>query len=73
MFSPIVSSGLMCTPGTGSNCRILRAEHRRRARLNSAASFGVHQSRSAPDASIVRPWSSKPWVSSWPITPPIAP
>ena len=72
MFSPSVSSPLTFMPGSGLkplNCSISSF-----ARFwNSASSAGFHQSRSLPSPSKRRPWSSKPWPISWPITAPIAP
>ena len=40
---------------------------------NSLSSPGVHQLRRFPSASNCRPSSSKPWVSSWPMVPPVLP
>ena len=34
---------------------------------------GCHQSTKFPCSSNCLPWSSKPWVISWPITQPMAP
>jgi hypothetical protein len=41
--------------------------------LNFASSVLVHHSVSRPSPSDLRPWSSKPWVISWPITAPMPP
>ena len=72
MFSPIVSWPLMQPLGTGQyfeycvpSCCV--------AALNFVSVSGVHQLRVRPASSKARPWSSKPWPISWPMTPPIAP
>ena len=54
--------GTRCTARTITSAR----------RSNSVRSSSVHQSRSAPVASNCEPWSSNPWVISWPMTVPIA-
>ena len=41
--------------------------------LNLSLSSPVHQFASAPLASYWLPWSSKPWLISWPITAPMPP
>src|SRR5439155_909564 len=52
-----------------SNCRT-----RHPARwVKASATAGVHRSRRLPWPSNLRPWSSNPCVSSWPITMPMAP
>ncbi|MNT93778.1 hypothetical protein D3C72_2353330 [compost metagenome] len=72
MFSPRVSSPLTKWPFTGlkllycaTSCLVFLAKF-----LWSAL---VHQSRKLPSPSYWAPWSSKPWLISWPMTPPMAP
>ncbi len=78
MFSPSVSSpfthcaGLPSAAATGQYA-LYCATRRLVATLNLAASSGVHQLLSAPLASYCAPWSSKPWLISWPITAPMPP
>ena len=72
MFSPMVWRPLIFMPGSGvydSNCAPSFAARS----SNFFASSAVHQSRRLPSPSDLRPWSSKPWLISWPITAPIAP
>src|SRR6185437_5163930 len=72
VFSPSVSLPFRCCPGTGS--KLSYSFTSQAVRLSNAAlSCGVHQFFKLPCASNLLPWSSKPWVISWPITTPIAP
>ena len=72
MFSPSVSLPFTWTPGSTSTAEYC-ASTQAACCSNFAATSGAHHSCSTPSPSDFLPWSSKPWVSSWPITVPIAP
>ena len=72
MFSPRVSWPFTFRPGQRLERVVLRDEARPRA-LNASPSALVHQSSQLAVASDWRPWSSKPWPISWPMTAPMAP
>ena len=72
MFSPSVSLPFTFMPGIGLKAEYWPASWPARC-WNFASSPAVHQSRSAPSPSNLRPWSSKPWLTSWPMTAPMPP
>ena len=72
MFSPIVSLPLTHRLATGQKALYCAASRSVAAR-NFALVSALHQLRTLPVSSNSRPWSSKPWPISWPITAPMAP
>ena len=67
MFSPSVSRPLTCRSSTATQASYCLASLSVLA-LKRARSSSVHQFFRLPSASERLPWSSKPWVISWPIT-----
>ena len=72
MFSPSVSLPLMRVSPATTNCEYSSTMQAARS-SKALASAGVHHSRMFPFASNLFPVSSKPWVSSWPMSDAAAP
>ena len=79
VFSPSVRlplrfcGGRVAVRRTRPQSRCTRRLRNRCAAVNALRSAGVHQSRRLPLPSNFEPWSSKPWVISWPMTTPMPP
>ena len=73
VFSPSVSLPLTFAPGATENPPYSSATQASRWSNSSCVLRVSTSSCRLPWASNWRPWSSKPWVSSWPITMPMPP
>jgi hypothetical protein len=72
MDSPATSLPLRFSPGSASKALNWLMTHSERA-SKFFMSASVHQFLRFPWRSNFAPWSSKPWVISWPMTAPMAP